>query len=140
LDTLTPGLAALAICLGISSLASGATYGTPTDLPWAIYLWGEHRHPIQVYEIILFTLLLGIILANKKQWAAAKPGMLFFVFLGSGSAIYIFVEAFRGDSQLFQTTFRTFQLIAWLVLAMSLWGISKRLEKNHRKPPQYLGD
>jgi phosphatidylglycerol---prolipoprotein diacylglyceryl transferase len=130
LDTLTPGLAALAICIGFSNLASGDAFGKPTDLPWAIFLWGDHRHPTQIYEIILFALLFGLILMNIKIWVAAKPGMLFLTFLASSSAIYLFVEAFIGNSLLFNQTYRTIQLIAWLVLALCLWGIRERLRRD----------
>lgn len=124
-DALTPGLAALATCLGISHLASGDAFGKPTDLPWGIYLWGEHRHPTQVYEIILFGALFVFILANTKAWATTKPGVLFLSFLASSSCIYLFIEAFRGDSLLFHGSLRSIQLVAWLVLALSLWGIRK---------------
>ena len=130
LDTLTPGLAMLSICIGISNLASGDAFGKPTDLPWGIYLWGDYRHPTQIYEIILFALLFGFIVATINKWVAAKPGMLFLTFLASASAISIIVEGFRSDSLLFHETYRTVQLIAWLVLALCLWGIRERLEKQ----------
>jgi phosphatidylglycerol---prolipoprotein diacylglyceryl transferase len=125
LDALTPGLAALAICLGFSHLASGDAFGRPTALPWGIYLWGDYRHPTQVYEIILFGVLFVFILANTKTWAITKPGVLFLSFLASSSCIYLFIEAFRGDSLIFHESLRTIQLVAWLVLALSLWGIRK---------------
>jgi phosphatidylglycerol---prolipoprotein diacylglyceryl transferase len=130
LDALTPGLAALAICISLSNLASGDAFGKPTDLPWGIYIWGDYRHPIQIYEIILLTLLFGFIITNTKKMVAAKPGTLFLTFLASCSVIYLFVEAFRGDSLLFMETYRTVQLIAWLVLALSLWGIREHLGKH----------
>jgi phosphatidylglycerol---prolipoprotein diacylglyceryl transferase len=134
LDALTPGLAVLAICICFSNLASGDAFGKPTDLPWGIFLWGDHRHPTQIYGIILFTLLLGFIITNMKIWVAAKPGMLFLIFLAFGACIYLCVEAFRGDSLLFLETYRTVQLIAWLVLALCLWGIRMRIGKDTLEP------
>jgi len=131
LDTLTLGLAALAICIGLSHLASGDAFGEPTSLPWGIYLWGEYRHPTQIYEIILFGLLFGFILFNIKTRAAPRPGVLFLGFLASSSAIYLFIEAFRGDSLLFLNSYRTVQLIAWLIMALSLWGIWEHLGKQY---------
>lgn len=130
LDTLAPGLAVLATCVGLSQLASGDAFGKPTQLPWSIYLWGDYRHPTQIYEIILFGLLFGAIIFTMKTWVATKPGMIFLSFLALGSAIYLFVEAFRGDSLLFLDTYRTVQLVAWLVLALSLWGIRGRVGKR----------
>ncbi len=52
LDALTPGLAVFAVALGFSHLASGSAFGMPADVPWAFHLWGENRHPSQVYEIL----------------------------------------------------------------------------------------
>jgi phosphatidylglycerol:prolipoprotein diacylglycerol transferase len=126
LDTLTPGLAALAICFSLSQFASGDAFGKPTDLPWGIYLWGEYRHPTQVYEIILFSILFVLIMTNMKTWATNTPGVLFLGFLASGSFICLLVEAFRGDSLVLLESYRTIQIVAWLVLALSLWGIQKR--------------
>jgi len=130
LDTLTPGLAALAICIGVAHLASGDAFGMPTQIPWRIYLWGEYRHPTQIYEIILFALLFIFIVSTTNKWRATTPGMLFLVFLASSAAINLVVEAFRGDSLLYLDTFRTVQLISWLVLALSLWGIRKRIDEQ----------
>jgi phosphatidylglycerol---prolipoprotein diacylglyceryl transferase len=130
LDALTPGLAVLAISIGFSNLASGAAFGKPTDLPWGIYLWGDYRHPTQIYGIILFASLFGFILLTMKIWVVAKSGMLFLIFLASSAAIYLFIEAFNGDSLLFNQTYRTLQIIAWLVLALSLWGIRERIAES----------
>ena len=130
LDVLTPGFAALAISIGFANLASGDAFGKPTDLPWAIYLWGDLRHPTQIYEIILFGVLLGVILTNMKTWVAAKAGLLFLTFLAGAAAIDLLVEAFIEDSLLFIQTYRSMQVIAWLVLALSLWGIRERLGKD----------
>ena len=130
LDTLTPGLAALAICIGVAHLAAGDAFGMPTQIPWRIYLWGEYRHPTQIYEITLFALLFIFIVSNTNKWRAAIPGMLFLIFLASSAVINLVVEAFRGDSLLYLDTFRTVQLISWLVLALSLWGIRKRIEEQ----------
>ncbi len=132
LDVLTPGFAALAISIGFANLASGDAFGKPTDLPWAIFLWGDYRHPTQIYEIILFGVLLGVILTNMKTWVAANAGLLFLTFLAGAAAIHLFVEAFIGDSLLFIQTYRSMQIIAWLVLALSLWGIRERIGKDTR--------
>jgi len=131
LDALALGLAALAICVGLSHLASGDFFGKPTHLPFGIYLWGDYRHPTQIYEIILFGLLFVSMILSRKTWVATKPGMLFLSFLASSAAIYLFLEAFRGDSLVFLGTYRTIQIIAWLVLALSLWGIRERIGKQN---------
>ena len=122
LDTLAPGLVVLAICIGFANFASGNAFGKPTDLPWGVYIWGEYRHPNQMYLILLFILLFVFIIVRRHTWESGQPGILFLTCAAVGSAIYLFVEAYRADSLLFRNTFRTVQLIAWLVLTLSLWG------------------
>lgn len=38
--------------LAVAHLFSGSAFGASARLPWSIYLWNEHRHPTQVYEIV----------------------------------------------------------------------------------------
>jgi len=72
LDALTPALAVFAVTLGGSHLASGAGYGAPTSLPWGIQMWGTHRHPAQVYEILAAVFILWAVWPGKPvlriQW------------------------------------------------------------------------
>jgi phosphatidylglycerol:prolipoprotein diacylglycerol transferase len=44
-DALAPILAVLMIAVHLSNLASGRGFGAPSSLPWAIYIFGEWRHP-----------------------------------------------------------------------------------------------
>jgi len=62
MDALSPGLAVFSVFLGISHMASGDAFGSPTSVPWAINLWGELRHPSQVYETLAAGLVLIAIL------------------------------------------------------------------------------
>jgi len=130
LDALTPGIAILAVCLGLSHLASGSAFGKPTQLPWGVVLWGEYRHPTQVYEIILAGLIFGLILPYHTYWKNAQPGVLFLGYLALSAASRLFLEAFRGDSPLLWNSIRTAQLLAWMVLALSLWGIQRRVSRK----------
>jgi len=49
------------------------------------------------------------------------------LFLGLSAAARIFLEAFRGDSLFMLGGLRQAQIIAWLVLALCLWQLGKRL-------------
>ncbi len=53
LDTLALGGAAFMIALAVSHILSGDAFGSATQVPWAINLWDEYRHPVQIYELIL---------------------------------------------------------------------------------------
>ena len=139
LDALVPFLSTLIISQGLADLAAGTAFGAPTRLPWGIELWGEHRHPTQIYYILAGAFILlatwpgsqllptGSTTGTASQHHQPVPGSRFLVFMILASAAYLFIEAFRGDSLLSPGGFRTIQWIAWLVLAASLWGLGRLL-------------
>jgi prolipoprotein diacylglyceryltransferase len=132
LDALTPALAILAVGLGLAHLASGNAFGAPTRLPWGIDLWGEKRHPSQVYEIMAALAILALVWPRPAQDETWPPGARFLAFIALSAFARLFLEAFRGDSTLLVGSLRTAQVAAWLVLAAALWAIGKR--RLHGKP------
>jgi phosphatidylglycerol:prolipoprotein diacylglycerol transferase len=118
LDALTPFFAVLSLGLGLAHLASGSAFGKETTLPWGMELWGAVRHPSQVYEILASLLVLGLL---WFQGANHRPGLHFLTFTALTSAARLILEAFRGDSTLILGGFRLAQIIAWGVLAVSLF-------------------
>jgi phosphatidylglycerol:prolipoprotein diacylglycerol transferase len=126
LDALTPGLAMVTIALSLSNLASGNGFGAPTQLPWAIELWGAHRHPSQIYEALAALVILAIVLFMQRSEKMKIPGLLFLAFLALSAGARLFLEAFRGDSVLLPNGWRVAQLSAWLLLAACLWLIQRR--------------
>jgi len=68
LDSLTPLFAVLVVSISLSQFASGDAFGIETSLPWGINLWGAKRHPTQIYNFILSTIILGIIWHKMKTW------------------------------------------------------------------------
>ena len=135
LDVLTPVVAVMAAAVGISHLASGAAFGSATEMPWGLELWGARRHPTQVYEILAALLILAILWPGRKQVQSWPPGRYFLSFLAASAGARLFLEAFRGDSTLLPGGFRMGQILAWLVLLGSLWGVGKL--RNH-KPIQQI--
>lgn len=117
LDALTPFFASLAVGLGFLHLASGSAFGRETNLPWGIDLWGAKRHPTQVYEILASLLTLGLLWFRK---ADAKSGSNFLIFVALSALSHLAIEAFRGDSMLVLGGLRAGQIMAWLVLLISL--------------------
>ena len=125
LDALAPALAALAVAVAVAHAASGDAFGTPAQLPWSVYLWGEYRHPTQVYELIAALGVLG--LAWRARARGLFPGFNFLLVVALLAAARIFLEAFRGDSLLITGGWRTAQVVGLVVLAaclgaMRYWG------------------
>jgi phosphatidylglycerol---prolipoprotein diacylglyceryl transferase len=135
LDALSGLLAVMGVTLGLAHLASGDAFGASTQVPWAIPLWGAERHPSQVYET-LAALLIGMLTWPSGQIARAsrqpgQEGFRLWSFLALSAAARIFLEAFRGDSILLAGSLRTAQIMAWIVLGISLWQIGRRIPKQN---------
>jgi phosphatidylglycerol---prolipoprotein diacylglyceryl transferase len=125
LDALTPLFAVLMIASALANLASGAAFGTPSELPWAVELWGALRHPVQVYEALGALLIFIIVWPARDGTWFQRPGIRFLTFVALTAAARLFFEFFRGDSFLLPYGLRTAQLAAWVVLALALAGIRK---------------
>ena len=126
LDGLTPLLAVLAVFAGLSHMASGQAYGAPTSLPWGIPLWGARRQPSQVYETLG---AVAVLAALWRQFSrSAGSGRLFLRFAALSSGMFVFLQAFRGDSPATLAGFRPGQLLglAGLGLALILLEIRSR--------------
>lgn len=126
-DSITPALAVLGVALGLSHLASGEFFGIPTELPWAIQLWGEARHPTQIYEIIFAITILLITLQSNLVLKSYIPGTVFLLFIAFTAASHIIIMTFQGDVELIAIGIRRDQLFAWVILAIALWGLGKLL-------------
>lgn len=131
LDALAPGLAAFMVALGLAHILSGDAFGAPANLPWSIYLWGEYRHPSQIYETLA---AIGIfVIAYKKPLGQAGNGLNFLLVVSLSSAAQLFLEAFRGDSLIFAESFRAAQVISLIMLVVALnmiriWGRAEEID------------
>jgi prolipoprotein diacylglyceryl transferase len=132
LDALTPVFALLSVGSGLAHLASGDAFGAPTNLPWAIELWGANRHPSQVYET-LAAIAIGLIVWPEGRLMRGKSaGTICLSFLGFCAGARLFLEAFRGDSRLVANTIRLPQILAWLVLVVALWFLGKVRQQTEK--------
>jgi phosphatidylglycerol---prolipoprotein diacylglyceryl transferase len=130
LDAYTPGFAVFTIALGLSHFASGNAFGAPTSLPWAIDLWGTHRHPTQIYESIAAAIILFVI---WRQFDKNLPaGNLFLRFIAMTAGARLFLEAFRGDSVLVFGNIRLAQVLAWIILASALIILEIKKERSYK--------
>ncbi len=94
LDALAPGLAVLAIGLSLGDLASGATYGSLSGLPWAMSVGGEPRHPVQIYHLLAAGVVALLVVRAVRPFDGAR----FALFVALTAAARLFLEAFHGDS------------------------------------------
>lgn len=122
LDAITPILATTAIGLHLSHLAAGTAFGSPTTLPWGFELWNATRHPTQIYELIASLIIFVLIWFRKSD---LSPGALFLNFAALTAGARLFLEAFRGDSVLIFGGVRLAQIVAWVVLAVSIFFSKK---------------
>ncbi len=141
LDAAVTLFSVLAVTLGLAHFASGEAFGAPARLPWAIDLWGAQRHPSQVYEALAALVIAAAVWPGSRivRYTLARPGFRFWVFLALSAAARLILETFRGDSTLVWNAFRLAQLIAWPVLALSLWQIGRRLQGESPAPQNQEG-
>lgn len=131
LDALVPTMGVMGIAIPLANLASGSAFGSPSELPWAIELWGTTRHPTQIYQALTSSLILWLVWPNRQGKNIAN-GVLFLKYSALSAATILLLEAFRGDSLLILNGLRSSQVTAWIILAVSLWGYSSLLPPTKR--------
>ena len=123
LDAIAPGLALFMVFVGLAHILSGDAYGAPTNVPWAIRLWNEYRHPSQFYETFIALTIFLVIRERYPKPEGAGLNLLLTVALSS--AARVFLEAFRGDSVFWPGGFRGAQVSALIIMAISLYWMKK---------------
>lgn len=123
-DALTPLIAVMMVAIAVSHAASGDAFGSPTNLPWGVDLWGARRHPVQIYEAAGAAAILAYSWPRLQQ--AYKTGERFLRFTALSALARLFFEAFRGESQALAGNIRLAQLAAFVILALSLYFIQRR--------------
>lgn len=121
LDALVPFLATLSLGVALANLAAGQAYGLPSDLPWAIDLWGAARHPVQAYQALAAATILLAMLRDRGTNVAA--GIHFFSFMLLTASAHLMLGAFRAEAELLPNGWRLNQIVAWLGMAAALWGL-----------------
>jgi len=131
IDALVPTMGVMGIAIPLANLASGNAFGSPTELPWAIEIWGTTRHPTQIYQALASSLILWLVWPSR-QGKKNTTGVLFIKYSALSAASILILEAFRGDSVLILNGLRSTQISAWIILAISLWGYFSLLPPTKR--------
>jgi phosphatidylglycerol:prolipoprotein diacylglycerol transferase len=127
LDTLSPLMLIVFTGIQLANLATGNIYGLPTDLPWAIDIWGAERHPPQVYAIILsLGVFLGLMIHTKRltKTGFMRSGVLFNLTLAGLAMITIFSRAFV-ENKAFLVGIDAFQILSFGLLILSFTSINQ---------------
>lgn len=121
LDTVTLMVIGSWIALALWQFIHGERYGLPTDLPWATELWGERRHPVQMYEAVTLFILLLVL---WRMTPTALPGEIFWYGMLYVGTTELVLEAFRSESDTTMAGIRVLQLVALAVVLTALYEIS----------------
>jgi phosphatidylglycerol:prolipoprotein diacylglycerol transferase len=121
LDALAPGMLIALAIFAFGQFLTGDAYGAPANLPWAIPLWGESRHPVQLYDAL--GALIGFMVVWRMRVQLSRDGLAALSAITWYSAARLFVDAFRGDAALLPGGYRATQVIALFVLLTALWGV-----------------
>ncbi len=137
-DALVPFLAVMQVALALRAAARGDVFGLPTTLPWGVPLWGQVRHPTQLYWAAgALVLLFWVWRQIDEQATAARPwpaGMLFWRFVALSAAWFVAVAGFRGDSPVSPSGWRLDQVAGTLVLAVALYRWRALEVRTAREP------
>jgi len=115
-DALAPGALAAIAVIAFGQFLSGDAYGTPTDWPWAISLWGEPIHPVQLYDVLGALVGLTIIWRLRNL----RDGFIALIAIAWYSALRLFIDAFRGNATFIGNGYRVSQVIALCILLVAL--------------------
>jgi phosphatidylglycerol---prolipoprotein diacylglyceryl transferase len=107
-------------------------FGTPTDLPWRLYIDPAHRppqfagfeyyHPTFLYESLWNFLVFLLLWFGLRKRLESRPGSLTLCYLGLYSIGRFFVEGLRTDS-LMLGSLRAAQVVSLLLVAASGIGL-----------------
>jgi phosphatidylglycerol:prolipoprotein diacylglycerol transferase len=128
LDALAPGVLAATAIIALGQFLSGDAYGSPTDVPWAVFLWGQWRHPVQLYDLL--AALSGLVVVERIH--APRAGWVALVALAWYSGARVLIDGFRGDATVIAGGYRSTQVIALVVLLAALWLMSRLAATGER--------
>jgi phosphatidylglycerol:prolipoprotein diacylglycerol transferase len=107
-------------------------FGTPTNLPWKLYIDPAHRpthlaeydyfHPTFLYESLWNLAVFGLLFLLLRKRLEPYPGALFLSYLGLYSLGRLFIEGLRTDS-LMLGPFRAAQVVSLLLILCSIGGL-----------------
>jgi phosphatidylglycerol:prolipoprotein diacylglycerol transferase len=138
-DVLSPGIS-LGLTTGVlGCLATGDSYGRPTDAAWAITYTDPRAlaplrvplHPVELYEMAAYLLVFFFVWRVRRAHHAA--GLTFLVLLGGYGIARAGVEFFRGNPATFGFGIPAAQVIGAALVLTSAAGLA--LMRSRRSDP-----
>lgn len=124
---------ALPLPIAVASLGlllSGEAFGAPTDLPWAVPLFGAKRHPTQLYyagAALLTAWLLAAVERRAAQRGQVLPaGSYVALFAVAHGLTLLLVETVRADSLTLAGGVRAAQVFGLAIALAGLWRLRPR--------------
>jgi prolipoprotein diacylglyceryltransferase len=128
-DALVPGLIIGLMAISLADFLAGPGFGTLSNLPWAISIFGLRRHPVQIYEILIGLAALALWWRSNKQ--PSFTGQIFLTTISLYSGGRLLVDAFRDNAPLTAGGYHIIQIISLTVLLTSLFLISQNVTAGH---------
>lgn len=139
-DVLAPGII-LGQAAGIlACLATGDSYGRPTDLAWAITYTDPRAmaprnialHPVEFYEMAAYFLVFLIVWSARAK--SKFEGSVFLTYLAGYGVARLFVEFFRGNPAIFAWGIPAAQVFGVALLFLSIAGFFVLRARADRAP------
>jgi phosphatidylglycerol:prolipoprotein diacylglycerol transferase len=139
LDIVAPSLA-LGQAIGRwGNFFNEEAFGTPTSLPWKLYISPPHRplfyaqeeffHPTFLYESLWDLLVFGLLVWVLRDRVARAPSCRFWIYVGLYSAGRLFVEGLRTDS-LMLGSIRVAQLASGVGIVLAVIMVPVLLKRS----------
>ena len=130
-DALAPGALVALVILALGQFLSGDAYGAPTEVPWAIELYGEPRHPVQLYDAV--AALIGVSIIWRAAQKQLANGSIALLAIAWASGARVLTEAFRGDAFVLPGGYRSAQIIGLIVLLLALLLMARLSTRNEKR-------
>lgn len=145
LDVVAPAIP-LAQAIGrLGNWFNQELFGRPTDLPWGLRIDAEHRpvgyerlatfHPTFLYEALWNLALAGFLVLYERRRPAARPGILFVLYVGGYGLGRLWVEALRIDDATRLAGLRVNIWVSLLAVVGSLVALAVLERRSRRDPP-----
>ncbi|MBX3646354.1 MAG: prolipoprotein diacylglyceryl transferase [Rhodocyclaceae bacterium] len=137
-DTLAPGII-LGQAAGIlACLANGDSYGSPTELAWAITYVDPRAmaplnvplHPVEIYEIVAY--LLVFLLVWRVRAKSTINGYVFLTYMAGYGVARFIVEIFRGNPAIITGNIPAAQAFGIALLLFAMVGIFVRRSRSNQ--------
>ncbi len=124
LDVLAPGLLVFLIAVSLADFLGGAGYGSLTNMPWGITVFGVRRHAVQLYEALAGVVALGAWWAATSSRVPPLAGRPFLWATIAYTAGRLLVDAYRENAALV-SGFHVTQIAALGVLLLALVALAR---------------